>query len=290
MVWLPRHWRVTGASAAGEAHLRRGLGCDDAFAYAITGDLVVAAVADGAGSVTQTSAWGSYTVCDRVVTTALIPEFRDWFGDVRRGEVAPECLMEWLFRQALDALHARARGTGQPVAELATTLAVAIATPDFAIFAQIGDGVIALRERDGVRTVLVEEKGEYANLTWFVQSRDAFTTSFRVHTAVDVTAFALSTDGMAYKITDVASGAAFEPFFTGAWAATAADELGEAELEAWLAGIADDQTGDDKTVVLAVLTGTAEGDDATAAPALERRVQSRRPPVYVAPTVESIES
>ncbi|WP_169811674.1 PP2C family serine/threonine-protein phosphatase [Nocardia shimofusensis] len=293
MIAPVRRWKVGGASVAGEAHIRKGLGCDDAFAYAITGDLVVAAVADGAGSVTQTSAWGSYTVCDRVVTTALGPEFLDWFGDVRRGEAAPEGLMEWLFQQALGALRARARDTGQPIAELATTLAVAIATPEFAIFAQIGDGVIALRQRDEVRTVLIEEKGEYANLTWFVQSRDAFTASFRVHTADDVTAFALSTDGMAYKITEVASGAAFVPFFTGAWAATEANKLGEAELEAWLTGIADDQTGDDKTVVLAVLTDTDTdtdtADDATAGAGSERRVQSRRPPAYLAPAAAEVE-
>ncbi|WP_157171971.1 PP2C family serine/threonine-protein phosphatase [Nocardia higoensis] len=280
-----RRWAVSGASVAGEAHIRKGLGCDDAFAYATTGDLVVAAVADGAGSVTQTSAWGSYTVCDRVVTTVLSPVFLDWLDDVLRGDEPAERLMTWLFEQALGALQARARYTGQPIGELATTLAVAIATPEFAIFAQIGDGVIALRDPDGVRTVLVEEKGEYANLTWFVQSRDAFTASFRVHTATDVTAFALSTDGMAYKITDVASGAAFVPFFEGAWAATTANELGEVEFQAWLSAIPEDQTGDDKTLVLAVRTD----DSAAAGAGLERRVQSRRPPAYVAPAAVGAE-
>lgn len=276
-----RRWTVCGASVAGEAHVRHGLGCDDAFAYATTGDLVVAAVADGAGSVTQTSAWGAYTVCDRVVTTVLSPVFLDWIDDVVRGEESAERPMRWLFEQALGALQARARYTGQPLGELATTLAVAIATPRLAVFAQIGDGIIALRDEDGVRTVLVEEKGEYANLTWFVQSRDAFTASFRVHTATGVDAFALSTDGMADKITDTAGGAAFVPFFAGAWAATGANELDQAQFEAWLREIPDDRIGDDKTVVLAVLGDAA--DHATADADLERRVQSRRPPACTAP-------
>ncbi|WP_280503596.1 PP2C family serine/threonine-protein phosphatase [Nocardia farcinica] len=281
-----RRWAVSGASVAGEAHIRKGLGCDDAFAYATIGDLVVAAVADGAGSVTQTSAWGSYTVCDRVVTTVCSPVFLDWFGDVARGEEPAERPMRWLFEQALTALRARARYTGQPLGELATTLAVAIATPGLAVFAQIGDGVIALRDHGGVRTVLAEEKGEYANLTWFVQSRDAFTASFRVHTATDVDAFALSTDGMAYKITDVATGAAFVPFFEGAWAATAANELSETAFASWLRAIPDDQTGDDKTVVLAVL---GESPDGPAGIELEHRVQSRRPPGHVAAPVADAE-
>lgn len=61
-----REWAVCGASVAGSEHLRRSLGCDDAFSYGHVGDFIVAAVADGAGSVSGTSAWGSYIACQAV--------------------------------------------------------------------------------------------------------------------------------------------------------------------------------------------------------------------------------
>ena len=65
-------------------------------------------------------------------------------------------------------------------------------------------------------------------------------------------AFALSTDGMSYKITNVATGEAYQPFFRGSWEHVRAG-VSSANLTALLRGIEDDQTGDDKTMVLAAL-------------------------------------
>ncbi|MFX0578326.1 PP2C family serine/threonine-protein phosphatase [Nocardia nepalensis] len=274
---LGRQWSVCGASVTGREHRKNGLGCDDAFAYGTMGDFVVAAVADGAGSVTQTSAWGSHTVCGGVVADVLTPWFAERFASIEGDGQAAEDLMESLFRHALGRLRHRAEYYGQPLGELATTLAVALARPGLAVFGQIGDGIIAVERTGCVETILVEKKAEYANLTWFVQSDNAFADSFRTHTATDVTAFALSTDGMSYKITDIPTGAAFVPFFQGAWSSLAAG-LRDEDFAQWLDSIEEDQTEDDKTLVLARLQCSAESGSVFGA-SLTRRVSSRWPAI-----------
>lgn len=246
-------WRVCGASTAGESHRRKGHGTDDAFAYGVRGDFVVAVVADGAGSVTGTSAWGAYTACEAVVSAAMTPRFVTDFTDPATEPSYARELMRWLFDLALHSVCNTAQSMGLPTSLLSTTLSVVIARPGLAVVAQIGDGVIALERASNIDTVLTENKDGYANLTWFLQSENAFTESYRVQVDREVTAFALSTDGLAYKITTVATGAAFPPFFRSSWEAVRAGADND-DFTHWLDSIPDDQTGDDKTILLACLT------------------------------------
>lgn len=242
-------WAVCGASVTGATHSRLGLGCDDAYAYGITGDLIVAAVADGAGSVSGTSAWGAYTACQSVARNALRSSFVRSFAADPSGH---HDQMRWLFERALEHVRRRADAMKLDPALLATTLSVVVADRASAVLGQIGDGVIAVETERGISTMLVETKDEYANATWFLQSNKAFDASFRTKRLSGVTAFALSTDGMSYKITDIATGNAYEPFFRGSWQHVRAG-TNSAQFAKLLRGIADDQTGDDKTMVLSAL-------------------------------------
>jgi len=160
--------------------------------------------------------------------------------------------MRWLFEQALDHVKRRADAMNVQLPLLATTLSVVVADRQHAVVAQIGDGVIAFETKNGIATTLVEVKDEYANTTWFLQSERAFETSYRARTLSGVTAFALSTDGMSYKITDIATGDAYEPFFRGSWQHVR-DGSSSAHFAALMRGITDDQTGDDKTMVFSAL-------------------------------------
>ncbi|MGE2717388.1 protein phosphatase 2C domain-containing protein [Mycolicibacterium litorale] len=241
-------WKACGASVTGREHERRGLGCDDAYGYGIAGDFVVAAVADGAGAVTGTSAWGAYAACQSVLVDALRAPFVTDYRNADDG--AP--LIRWLFRNALDRVTRQARTLGLDPALLSTTLCVALADPHRAVFGQIGDGVIAVEHGGRIESLLVEQKDDYANTTSFLQSENAFDGALRTAVRPGVTAFALSTDGMSYKITDVATGAAYEPFFRDSWHHVRAD-ADAGEFAALLRGIHDDQTGDDKTMVLAAI-------------------------------------
>jgi hypothetical protein len=241
-------WAACGASVTGALHEQRGLGCDDAYSYGVAGDFVVAAVADGAGSVSGTSAWGAYAACQSVLEHAMWPSFiRDFHTmSAQYGESQ----IRWLFDKALERVRSQADSMGVDVSLLSTTLSVALADRRRAVFGQIGDGVIASETDGRIETLLIESKDEYANSTWFIQSDRAFEESFRTATQEGVTAFALSTDGMSYKITDIATGEAYQPFFKGSWQHVRSGASAD-QLATMLRGIEDDQTGDDKTLVLA---------------------------------------
>ena len=245
-------WAACAASVTGAEHVRRGMGCDDAYCYGTTGDFVVAAVADGAGSVSGTSAWGAYAACQAVLDHAMLPDFvRDFHtAHTERPQI------RWLFDRALERVRAQAIQLGLDTSLLSTTLCVGLADRRRAVFGQIGDGVIAVESGAGeptqVSTLLLEAKQEYANATWFLQSDNAFEVSFRTEVVDGVSAFALSTDGMSYKITNVATGEPYEPFFRGSWEHVRSG-ASAAHFAALLRGIEDDQTGDDKTMVLAAL-------------------------------------
>ena len=259
-------WAVRGASVTGSEHERRGLGCDDAYSFGVAGDFVVAAVADGAGSVTGTSAWGSYTACKSILDDAMTSRF---INDYCATPVAErEGWVRWLFEGAVQAVHQQAEVFGMPVSLLSTTLCVAVADRQAVVFGQIGDGIIATESDDQVKTLLIESKDEYANATWFIQSDGAFDTAYRSATHPGPTAFALSTDGMTYKITNVATGEAYQPFFRGSWKHVRTG-ASSASLKALLGNIEDDQTGDDKTMVLAALPGREDQFHPSAGPTQE---------------------
>jgi hypothetical protein len=262
----------------GSQHVAKGLGCDDAYGYGIAGDFLVAVVADGAGSVSGTSAWGSYTACQSVLRDAMDPGF---IADVQAAipERAP-ALMRWLFESALDRITYQADVMGLPATRLSTTLAVALADRDKVVFGQIGDGVIASEHDGRIGTLLIEAKDEYANTTWFVQSAGAFEESFRTTVQLGTQAIGLSTDGMVYKITNVLTGEAFEPFFKRSWDHVRSG-VSSADFAALLRGIQDDQTGDDKTMVLAALSWEDDQFHPSARPTRTITISSPPPPTPV---------
>ncbi|MGE0780282.1 PP2C family serine/threonine-protein phosphatase [Mycolicibacterium sp.] len=271
-------WSACAASVTGAEHQRRGLGCDDAYSYGTTGDFVVAAVADGAGSVSGTSAWGAHAACQSVLDHAMLPEF---VRDFHAASVEGSAQLQWLFERALEAVRGRAATLGRDPALLSTTLCVGVADRRRAVFGQIGDGVIAVEQDTGegtrISTLLIEVKDDYANTTVFLQSPRAFEESFRTATVTGVTAFALSTDGMSYKITNVSTGEAYEPFFRGSWEHVRSG-ASAAHLAALLRGIEDDQTGDDKTMVLAAIRWEEDAFFPSARPLVRTLVSSPAPP------------
>lgn len=268
-------WAVCGASVTGAQHLRRGLGCDDAYSFGVAGDFVVAAVADGAGSVTGTSAWGSYTACESVLADAMKSRFISEFKSAPVEE--RETFLGWLFERATRRVREQSERFGLDASRLSTTLCVALADREAAVFGQIGDGIIATEVDEHITTLLVEAKDDYANVTVFLQSEGAFDVAFRTATQLGATAFALSTDGMSYKITNVATGQAYEPFFRGSWDHVRTG-VSAADFTRLLRGIEDDQTGDDKTMILAAQRWEVDDFHPSPRPLRKTQVSSAPPP------------
>lgn len=270
----PEGWRIRAATVAGASHVEADIGGDDAYAYALapSGGVVVA-VADGAGSRSGTSAHGAYAACQAIVALA------DDLLTAVDGPGDAEQALQHAFATARAAVAARAAELGLDVRDLATTLAVAVFTPEASYVAQVGDGIIVCEVGDTMRSLVPEEKGEYANEVVFltVETLEAEVRTARIDPPVR--RFALSTDGLRYKILRLHDGGApYEPFFAAMWRTIDDGDGTDAELGEWLAGL-DDQTGDDKTLVIgARVTGT--GPEATVA-------GSPEPPPLASPTEDA---
>lgn len=261
-------WRTLAASVTGNDHIKVGQGCDDAHALEVFGDgLVIAAVADGAGSYSGTSAWGSFTAC-REAVRSLAAQF-----DAESCRATPvEELVDALrkaVRQATAAVTNCAEEMQLPPVYLSTTLTLLIHSGDRAACAQVGDGIIVLGTEEGPEWVLAEEKDGYANVTTFLRD-DLEPDDVQVIVRSGVDAWALSTDGLRYKVCDLAQRTPYAPFFEKLWHDLGTRDVADRQFADLLEKIPDDQTGDDKTMVVA-----ARGDG----PA--RYVCSDEPPTWV---------
>lgn len=255
---VPRsRWVVAAAGVAGTSHVADGRGADDAFAYWVAPDgrSVVAAVADGAGSRSGTSALGSFAACNAVVGRAedLVAAAYD--------PVAAHVVAVEVFAGAQAAVRARADETGLTASALATTLAVAVCTPEATIVAQVGDGIVVCDVHGHQQALVKPVKGEYANETDFLTAgRDLDEALLFEHVPAGVERFALSTDGLAYKVLRIQDGdEPFEPFFDAVWEHVGSGRLDSARLEELLPSFADEQAEDDLTLVVGVAAPLPSG-------------------------------
>ena len=241
-------WRVLGASVAGVVHVDGGRGCDDAHGWSIRDGSTVLVIADGAGSRPGTSAIGSHVAVAAIVDASRGPDFAAAYAE--DASAATWALVE----HAIAALAAEAEMLEIAVGALATTLCVAVLTPHRVTVAQIGDGVAVVERASGtIETVAIAERFEYANETVFATAPDALD-HLKAFIAVDdpVRGVALSTDGLRYKLLDdLQTSRPFEQFFRDSWAYARSEQASSAAIEGFLRDV-DDQTGDDKTLVLAV--------------------------------------
>ena len=167
-------WRIATATAPGSSHLKDALPNQDAVACRLVevgiGEIVVAAVADGAGSAPRSDE-GSRTAVDAAVATIVDGINRQ--PAAAFGERLAESLARDAVKQARIAVERYGLRNDVPVQELASTLIVAFASDDLVTAAQVGDGaVIAFNIGSGeARTLCAAHTGEYANETTFITSR-----------------------------------------------------------------------------------------------------------------------
>ncbi len=237
-------WRLLGGSVPGSLHRRQGRGCDDAFGWHVDDALVVAVTADGAGSRPGTSAFGAFTAVEAVLTAAQ-----------------DDPAVEHLFHMALSAVDDAADGLGVAADLLATTLSVVVVAGACVAVGQVGDGIAVHGAGDAVEVVAVGERPEHVNETVFLTTPGALSDHLRTFcvSAEAVDALALTTDGLRYQVLDdVPAHRPFAPFFREAWAYARRPDATPEAVTAFLDEI-EDQSGDDKTLVLAVRdrSGTA---------------------------------
>lgn len=238
--------RVFGASVVGDAHVRNGLPCQDAFRAVVDDRVAVIAVADGLGSASR-SDLGAATAAEAAAERAFALARRDPLEAAHEGMIA-----------ARDALDALANASACDVSDLASTLIVAVASRRIAI-AHIGDGAAVGLCGDEPYVLSPPANGEYANIVDPLTSGD-WTDNVRTVLCTDaIDAIGLFTDGCQHAAVRrdnghvIAHAGFFRPLFS--FARSGVDEGEGCDALADLLGgkKMGEHSDDDKTLVLAVL-------------------------------------
>ncbi|MHB8596829.1 MAG: PP2C family serine/threonine-protein phosphatase [Ktedonobacteraceae bacterium] len=270
MVSSNSFWRVMGASVPGTSHLRSGRGCDDAHDMRLhDGGLLLLAVADGAGSAAYSAAGAATAVRIALDTAELL----------LKGQMQPGQEDQWLsvlrmvLQSAREAVHQlvlekiavpqNIPQEQQPyqldgkrtLRDFATTLLVAIITPDWIATVQVGDGAIVIQQTNGGFTSLTpRSRNEYVNETDFITDTGYLSAAdFTVLPRRDMRGIALLTDGLQTVAMKVPQNIPSAPFFTPLFRVIARSAATEDALRRFLASERIcARTDDDKTLILAV--------------------------------------
>ena len=261
-----RQWRIAAATAAGSSHVRNNTSNQDAVDYWLvetgSGQVVVTAIADGAGS-SPRSGEGS-----QIAVNAAVASMVDGINK-RPPSAFTKPLATSLVRDAIkrakNAVARYGKNHGIPVGELACTLIVAVASERLVTAAQVGDGaVVAFNISSGAaRTLCAAHTGEYANETTFITSRT------RPHQAAgvghasgsDYDALALITDGLQNLALKMPEREAFLGFWNpilNDLSQTDEPEAVSGRLHTFISGErVQSRTSDDVTIAIAVRSGAS---------------------------------
>jgi serine/threonine protein phosphatase PrpC len=263
--WKPDHasaraycrgWQVQTVSRRGRAHANSGKCREDDVAIAVVHDRMIAmAVADGAGSASLARLGSRVAVAAALQAMAVHPD------DMPTEASLQGCLGS-AAASAASSLQQAAERQRVPAAELSTTLLLGIFVPgEVPLLAclQIGDGVIACRDRAGVRALARIDRGEYASQTMFVSAArvqpQELATRIGVHALHAPQWVLLASDGVTdpyleteQALQDPGSWAPIDAVLAGAAAAPDADHAGQLLTE-WLDGFTAGHH-DDRTLVL----------------------------------------
>ena len=175
-------WKAIARSAVGTSHQEQKIPipCQDCGHYRIFNDVIVGAVADGAGSAKYSHIGSKIAVETALKYLSKISEYlqkRKGFWQ-RASQALSEIEAKKLFaktvNQVIAELKNQAANNDYSVQDLACTLLVFIATSEWVAAMQIGDGFMVVRSQDAEYQLLFEpDKGEFFNETTFVTSANA---------------------------------------------------------------------------------------------------------------------
>ncbi|NEO74732.1 PP2C family serine/threonine-protein phosphatase, partial [Moorena sp. SIO3H5] len=164
-------WKIVSCSVTGISHKKRGIPCQDYayYDYLFEQDVVIGAVADGAGSA-RYSDKGSKIAVEQAI--AYIRENSQFLPNNKKHT---EELFSRVLDRVINSLGKKASLLQCSLDDLACTLIVFVTTPSCLAAMQIGDGLIVVQTQDksDYDLLFMPNKGEYANETTFVTSTSA---------------------------------------------------------------------------------------------------------------------
>ena len=213
-------WQAISRSVMGTSHQQQQLPCQDFGGDRIVDQIMIGAVADGAGSAQQAELGAKIAV-----TTALnyLAATEEWLQRRQQSwqtlaTVPSPQQAHKLFAKTVEkvrsALDRHATSHHHAVDDLACTLLMFLATPNWMMAMQIGDGFIVIRPHQQDYQLLFQpDKGEFVNQTTFVTSAAALTAmQVRVITAPQ-SFICAATDGLERVAIRLSDWSPFPPFF-----------------------------------------------------------------------------
>lgn len=190
-------WQVLGASVRGRSHAHRGEYRDDALACHATSELLLLAVADGAGS-SVLSRVGAAVTAQRVVERTAERFATSNAADATSARLGTA--MAHAVHDAAMELHALAAMADVSPSALRTTVLLVAICGDLTLVAQVGDGAVLVQRTDGtvVRVGAQRETAWAGEVTCFVPDACAMTqaAALRQVRTADVAMLVLMTDGI----------------------------------------------------------------------------------------------
>lgn len=245
-------WKVIGASVTGRSHQATATDCEDACGWRADRDITTLVVADGAGS-RPLAAAGAALAVEQALSAA------DTVAVSGNPVRMPE-LMRAVFGNVRDQIARLATAEEHAIGEYACTLAVAVLTAHSVCVGQIGDTITVVGHKSRYATLAPAPQTEYVNETTFVTD-ERWTDHIRIGVlrADEADAVFLSTDGLRFKIlADLGKGTPYTPFFEDAQSYARSVDANAGAIRRFLAAL-DDQSGDDKTLLIAVRASLTDG-------------------------------
>lgn len=214
-------WKAIARSEVGTSHKIQKMPCQDYGEYRIYDDVIVGAVADGAGSAKYADVGAKLAVETVIKYLSKISEYlrkrqRCWQNFSQKlSQNEAEKLFHKTCKKVLVELHTEAVREGYSIHDLACTLLVFVATPNWLAAMQIGDGFIVIRphKESEYQLLFQPDKGEFANETTFITSENALK-EIRVDVISGEQEFiCASTDGLEKVAIRLQDWKAFSPFF-----------------------------------------------------------------------------
>lgn len=205
-------WKFVADSVRGSSHEKTGGVCQDSHCErAYSGEVLLAAIADGAGSASHSE------VGAEIAARTAVDALHRWCGE---SPTWPETDEAWrpVMLSALEQAHAAVEREAEALEllprDLASTLILLLATPELVVGAQIGDGAAVVADaEDNLAALTVPQSGEYLNETIFLVSPGA---AEQAQTAVwhgTVAFVAAFSDGLQMLALRMSDNSPHAPFF-----------------------------------------------------------------------------
>jgi serine/threonine protein phosphatase PrpC len=256
-------WKAVAHSSIGVLHVQNRMPCQDYANYRqLEHGVIIGAVADGAGSAKHSDVGARLAVETTLQYFSKMGAFiqarkRCWesFAQPFSVQEAQRRFAKLVQQRLMVRLEQEAERSGYSVQELACTLLCFIATPYWTAAMQIGDGFLVVRAQgQDYQLLFSPDKGEFANETTFVTSRNALDDMQVSVISHPLEFICAATDGLERVALRVSDWMPFAPFFNPL-SEYLAQTPNPDEDKAYLASFLDSErlnqkTQDDKTLLL----------------------------------------